>query len=145
MVDKLREYFMEHVTLAQEFKNILADFLGDDATDYTIETIPIEPVLKQYTDGSYLGQLTFQFGSREYYDDSEDQNIDNLDFYERFQQEIEYNNRNGILPDIEGIQSIECLSNGTIQDIENKTAKYVIQMRITYVRDRNDEYNGISL
>lgn len=136
MVDKLRNYFIEHTTLEEGFKNILADFLGDDATDYTIETIPIEPVLRQYADGSYLGQLTFQFGSREYYDNSENQNIDNLGFYERFQQEIEYNNEHGILPDIEGIQSIECLSNGTIQDVENKTAKYIIQMRITYIKDR---------
>lgn len=136
MVDKLRQYFIEHTTLEEGFKNILADFLGDDATDYTIETIPIEPILRQYADGSYLGQLTFQFGSREFYDDSDNQNIENLGFYEKFQQEIEYNNEHGILPNIEGIQSIECLSNGTIQDIENKTAKYIIQMRITYFRDR---------
>ena len=136
MVDKLRDYFIEHTTLEEGFKSILADFLGDDATDYTIETLPIETVLKPYTDGSYLGQLTFQFGSREFYDDSDTQNIDNLGFYERFQKEIEYNNNNGILPDIEGIQSIECLSNGTIQGVENKTAKYVIEMRITYFRDK---------
>ena len=136
MVDKLRDYFIEHTTLEEGFKSILADFLGDDATDYTIETLPIEPILRQYADGSYLGQLTFQFGSREFYDDSDTQNIDNLGFYERFQKEIEYNNNNGILPEIEGIQSIECLSNGTIQDIENKTAKYIIQMRITYFRDK---------
>lgn len=135
MVGKLKEYFLNNVTLAEEFKNILADYLGEEATDYTIETIPIEPVLKQYTDGSYLGQLTFQFGSREYYDDSDKQNIENLDFYEKFQKEIEYNNEHHILPDIEGIQSIECLSNGTIQDVENKTAKYIIQMRITYLKE----------
>ena len=135
MVGKLKEYFLNNVTLAEEFKNILADYLGEEATDYTIETIPIDPVLKQYTDGSYLGQLTFQFGSREYYDDSDKQNIENLDFYEKFQKEIEYNNEHHILPDIEGIQSIECLSNGTIQDVENKTAKYIIQMRITYLKE----------
>lgn len=144
MVDKLRQYFIEHTTLEEGFKNILADFLGDEATDYTIETIPIEPVLRQYADGSYLGQLTFQFGSREFYDNSINQNIDNLGFYERFQQEIEYNNEHGILPEIDGIQSIECLSNGTIQDIENKTAKYIIQMRITYFKDGNN-INEISL
>ena len=135
MVDKIKDYFLQHVTLAEEFKNILADFLGEDATDYTIEPVPIEPVLRQYTDGSYLGQLVFQFGSREYYDDSNDQNIENLDFYEKFQAEIEYNNRNRILPDIDGIQSIECLSNGTIQDVQKGTAKYVIQMRITYLKE----------
>lgn len=135
MIEELKKYFLNKVTLAEEFKNILADFLGDEATDYVIEPIPIEPVLKQYADGSYLGQLTFQFGSREYYDDSNDQNIENLDFYERFQAEIESNNRNHILPNIDGIQSIECLSNGTIQDVQKGTAKYVIQMRITYLKE----------
>jgi len=135
MIEKLKDYFLNKVTLAEEFKNILADFLGEEATDYTIEPIPIEPKERPYCDGGYLGQLTFNFGSREYYDDSNKQNIENLDFYERFYNEIEYNNRHRILPDIEGIQSIECLSNGTIQDVQKGTAKYVIQMKITYLKE----------
>ena len=135
MVEKLKEYFLNHVTLAEEFKNILADFLGEDATDYVIEPVPLDPKQRPYTDGGYLGQLTFNFGSREYYDDSSKQNIENLDFYERFYDEIDYNNRHRILPEIDGIQSIECLSNGTIQDVQKGTAKYVIQMRITYLKE----------
>ena len=134
MVEKIREYFLKHVTLAKEFNNILADFLEDEATTYTIEPVPIEPILTPYADGSALRQFVFHFGSREYYDNSDKQNIENLDFYERFQEEIESNNRKKILPDIEGIQEIECLSNGTIQDVQNGTAKYVIQMRITYLK-----------
>lgn len=134
MVEKIREYFLKHVTLAKEFNNILADFLEDEATTYTIEPVSVEPILTPYTDGSALRQFVFQFGSREYYDNSDKQNIENLDFYERFQEEIESNNKNKILPDIEGIQEIECLSNGTIQDVQNGTAKYVIQMRITYLK-----------
>lgn len=134
MVEKIREYFLKHVTLAKEFNNILADFLEDEATTYTIEPVPVEPTLTPYTDGSALRQFVFHFGSREYYDNSDKQNIENLDFYERFQEEIESNNRKKILPDIEGIQEIECLSNGTIQDVQNGTAKYVIQMRITYLK-----------
>ena len=63
------------------------------------------------------------------------QNINNLGFYEKFQEEIETNNKSGVLPDIKGIQSIECLSNGTIQDVQSGTAKYVIQMRITYEKE----------
>ena len=66
MVDKVREYFLENVTLAKEFDNILADFLGDDATSYSIEPIPVEPVLRQYRDGGSLNQYVFQFGSREF-------------------------------------------------------------------------------
>ena len=135
MVDKIREYFLENVTLVNEFDNILADFLDDDATSYSIEPIPFEPVLRQYRDGGSLNQYVFQFGSREFYDNRVAQNINNLGFYERFQEEIETNNKNGVLPDIKGIQSIECLNNGTIQDVQNGTAKYVIQMRITYEKE----------
>lgn len=135
MIDKLREYFKNNVTLAEEFENILIDFLGESATTYTIEPIPTEQILKQYTDGGSLRQFVFQFGSREFYDNSVAQNIDNLNFYERFQEEIENNNRNGILPDVEGIQTIECLNNGTIQDVQTGTAKYSIQMRIIYLKE----------
>lgn len=135
MIEQIREYFKKNVTLAKEFDNILVDFLGEDATTYTIEPIPVEPVIRQYRDGGSLNQLVFQFGSREFYDNGVAQNIENLDFYEKFQAEIETNNKNGVLPNIKGIQSIECLNNGTIQDVQNGTAKYVIQMRITYEKE----------
>ena len=135
MIEEIRNYFLKNVSLAKEFDNILADFLGDEATSYTIEPIPVEPKLRPYRDGGSLNQYVFQFGSREFYDNSVAQNINNLGFYERFQEEIETNNKNGVLPDIKGIQSIECLNNGTIQDVQNGTAKYVIQMRITYEKE----------
>ena len=135
MIEKIRDYFKSKVTLAKEFDNILVDFLGEDATSYSIEPIPVEPVLKSYADGGSLRQYVFQFGSREFYDNSVAQNINNLGFYEKFQEEIETNNKNGVLPEIIGIQSIECLNNGTIQDVQSGTAKYVIQMRITYEKE----------
>ena len=135
MIEEIRNYFLKNVSLTKEFDNILADFLGDEATSYTIEPIPVEPVLKPYSDGGSLNQYVFQFGSREFYDNSVAQNINNLGFYERFQEEIETNNKNGVLPNIKGIQSIECLNNGTIQDVQNGTAKYVIQMRIIYEKE----------
>lgn len=135
MIEKIRDYFKTKVTLAGEFDNILVDFLGEDATSYSIEPIPVEPVLRQYKDGGSLNQFVFQFGSREFYDNSVAQNINNLGFYEKFQEEIETNNKNGVLPEIKGIQSIECLNNGTIQDVQSGTAKYVIQMRITYEKE----------
>lgn len=135
MIEEIRKYFLENVTLAKEFDNILADFLEDEATSYIIEPIPTEPVLKSYADGGSLNQFVFQFGSREFYDNSVAQNINNLGFYEKFQEEIETNNKNGVLPNIKGIQEIECLNNGTILDVQNGTAKYGIQMRIVYEKE----------
>ena len=135
MVEKIIEYFLENVTLAEEFNNILADFLEEEATTYTIEPVSVEPIIKNYADGGSLNQYVFNFSSREFYDNSKAQNIRNLDFYDRFKSQIEYNNSRRILPDIDGIQSIECLTEGTIQDEENGTAKYAIQMRITYLKE----------
>ena len=63
------------------------------------------------------------------------QNMANTEFYEDFSALIEDNNRKGVLPKIDGIQSIECLNNGTINEDNTDNAKYVIQMRITYYRD----------
>lgn len=135
MVEKLRDYFLEHVQLASEFKNILVDFLGEDATTYTIEPIPVETIDTPYADGGSLRQFIFQFGSREFYDNGVAQNIENLDFYERFKEEIEENNKRHILPDIDGIQSIECTTGGTLDGSESGTAKYVIQMKIKYYKE----------
>ena len=144
MVEKLKEYFLNHVQLATEFKNILVDFLGEEATTYVIEPIPEQEIVTKYADGGSLNQFIFQFGSREFYDDGIAQNIENLGFYEKFKEEIETNNRNGILPDIEGIQTIECTTGGTLDGVESGTAKYIIQMKITYYKDYIKD-NTISL
>ena len=135
MIEKIRQYFIDYVSLAEEYNNILADFLEEDAVNYSIEPIPTEPIVRNYADGSSLNQFVFQFGSREFYDNSIAQNINNLDFYERFERQIEENSNKGILPNIKGIQSIECLNNGTIQNIQDGLAKYAIQMRITYLKE----------
>ena len=140
MIEKIKDYFLQNVNLAEEFNNILADFLDNEQICYSIEPLPVEPVLKLYADGGYLGQYQFYFSSNEYYDNSVAQNIDNLGFYEKFEKQIEYNNNNRILPKIKGIQTIECMSHGTVQDsTQSGMAKYAIQMRITYIKDYNDK------
>lgn len=146
IVKKLKEYFNTKVSLTHDFENILVDFLDKEAVNYTIEPIPTEYILKPYTDGSSLRQFVFQFSSREFYDESVAQQISNLGFYEKFQNEIERNNNRKIWPEIDGIQSIECLNYGTVQDIQTGTAKYSIQMRVIYYQPYDYEKNiNISL
>lgn len=134
MVDKLREYFFS-LGIIDENSNINVDFLSNEPIQYVIEPIPVEPIIKAYKDGGSLRQFVFQFGSREYFGADVIQNMANTEFYEDFSALIEDNNRKGVLPKIDGIQSIECLSNGTINEDNTNNAKYVIQMRITYYKD----------
>lgn len=134
MIDKLRTYFFE-LGIIDENSNINVDFLSNEPIQYVIEPIPVEPIIKPYKDGGSLRQFVFQFGSREYFGADVVQNMANTEFYEDFSALIEDNNRKGVLPKIDGIQSIECLSNGTINEDNTDNAKYVIQMRIIYYKD----------
>lgn len=134
MISKIRQYFFD-LGIIDENSNINVDFLSNEPIEYVIEPIPIEPILRQYADGSSLRQFVFQFGSREYFGADVIQNMRNTEFYEDFSELIEDNNKKGVLPKINGIQSIECLNNGTINEDNTDNAKYVIQMRITYYKD----------
>ena len=134
MISKIRQYFFD-LRIIDENSNINVDFLSNEPIQYVIEPIPVEPIIKPYKDGGSLRQFVFQFGSREYYGADVIQNMKNTEFYEDFSALIEDNNRKGVLPKIDGIQSIECLNNGTINEDNTDNAKYVIQMRITYYKD----------
>ena len=134
MVDKIRTYLFE-LGIIDENSNINVDYLSNEPIQYVIEPIPVEPIIKAYKDGGSLRQFVFQFGSREYFGADVIQNMKNTEFYEDFSALIEDNNKKGVLPKIKGIQSIECLNNGTINEDNTDNAKYVIQMRITYYKD----------
>lgn len=134
MISKIRQYFFE-LGIIDENSNINVDFLSNEPIQYVIEPIPVEPIIKPYKDGGSLRQFVFQFGSREYFGADVIQNMKNTEFYEDFSALIEDNNKKGVLPKIDGIQSIECLNNGTINEDNTDNAKYVIQMRITYYKD----------
>jgi hypothetical protein len=61
----------------------------------------------------------------------------NTEFYEDFSNWIEEQDNEGNLPDIEGIESIECTSTGYAYQTGIDTARYQIQLRITYYKEKN--------
>jgi hypothetical protein len=138
MITEIRD-FIKTLAIVDNFTRINVDYLGEKPTEYVIEPIPTERIIKKYTDGSTLNQYVFQFGSREYYSSDVIENMQISDFYENFEKIINWCNRQKILPNVPGVQSIECLNVGTIQDAGTDTAKYSIQMRITYFRNYNDD------
>ena len=129
--------FHERDTLSEnnivdESCRINVDFLGEEPPEFSIVPIAVDPILKKYIDGSSLRQYQFQLISCNYYGADVMQNIANSTFYENLYNLIEKNNDAGILPKIKGIESIECLNNGAILDVTTNTARYSIQMKITY-------------
>lgn len=122
------------------------DRLGADPIEYTIDTVPCEPIIKEYIDGSSVRQIEFIFGSREKYGQDVMQNIMNSDFYENFACWIEQQDEKRVFPDFgkwRSVSSIEVLTNGYAHDVTSDTSRYQIQLRITYYQDRryNKEEN----
>lgn len=131
MIEKIRQYLID-INIFDEDCRVNVDFLGENPTEFAIEKIPVEPILEPYINGDSLNQFQFQLVSCNDYGADVLQNMSNSLFYENLYNLIEKNNKLKKLPEIKGIQTIECLNNGGIINAEANTARYAIQMRITY-------------
>lgn len=134
MIEKLREYFRE-TGIIDKKNRLNVDFLGENPTEFAIVPIPTERKVPddQYIEGSSLKEYKFRLISCNDYGHDVIQNMYNSSFYEQLCKTIEINNNKRILPKIDGIQSIECLDNGALLGATTNTAKYAIQMKITYL------------
>ena len=133
IVECIRDYILRFPELKDGY--LLVDILGDKPIEYTIETVPCEPVIRKYTDGSCMKQFLFIFASREFFSEDVAQNIENLGFYEKFEDWIKEQNDEGILPDLGDDRepvSIEVLTGGYAFEADTNTARYQIQLRLTY-------------
>lgn len=134
MIDKIRQYLIDNNIIDEEYR-INVDFLGEEPTEFAIVPIAVDPILEKHVDGSSLRQYQFQLISCNSYGADVMQNIANSSFYEKLYSLIESNNNDGTFPDIDGIVSIECLNNGAILDATTNTARYSIQIKITYEKE----------
>lgn len=136
IIESIRDYIYEFPELSENCW-LLIDYLGDKAVEYTVEAVPCDPVYKTYVDGEKVKQFLFVFASREYFSADINTCIDNLHFYEKFEEWIEDNNDAGILPDLDDKipVSIEVLTRGYVLSADEETARYQIQLRLIYEED----------
>ena len=133
-ITKLREYLFDVINTLTIKRNyqINADMLSNDINDYSLDKIPTDSDLEQWIVGNTLKQDTFSFRSRKAYSQDTINNLKNIGFFEQFENIIKSNNDEGILPNIDGIESIECLNCGTLNSIDGTEATFNIQIQITY-------------
>ena len=112
---------------------IKADFLQDDINSYSVDKIPIEKTEEKWIlFGTKICQDTYRFRSRFIYSSDQADELDNVGFWEQFENKIEYNNLHKIWPEIDGIESIECLDRGSLAYADDNTCEMNIQIKITY-------------
>ena len=133
-VTKLREYLFEIIdTLMSDKKyQINANMLSNDINNYSLDKIPTASAVEKWITGLEIHKDIYSFRSRMSYSQDVMDNLINVGFFEMFEDIIYSNNKKGILPKIDGIEEIECLNCGSMNDANTNTCEFDIQLQIKY-------------
>lgn len=136
-ISKLRNYLFNVINTLTENRNyqINANMLSNKVDDYSLDKIPTEKEVEGWIIGHELHKEVYSFRSCKSYSQDAIVNLKKMGFFEQFEYAIEDNNKKGILPDINGIESIECLNCFTMISADGKQAEFDIQIQITYRED----------
>lgn len=139
-IAKLRTYLFGIIDtlVANKKYEINVDWLGDIGA-FSLDKIPTESTIERWITGLEIHKDVFSFRNRKPYSSSQANNLSNIGFFENFENKIKSNNDEGVLPDIDGIESIECLNCGTLNSVDGTEAIFDIQIQITYINNiKND-------
>ena len=136
-ITKLRTYLFKIIdTLLTDNKyQINANMLNSEPNNYSLDKIPTASTVEEWITGTKICRDVYSFRSRVGYSQDTIENLINVGFFEIFEKLISSNNEKGILPNIEGIQSIQCLNCGSMNNANTNTAEFDIQIQITYKED----------
>lgn len=133
-ISKLRTYLfsiIDTLTTDKEYQ-INANMLSKDINNYSLDKIPTASTVEKWINGFTRNRDVYSFRSRSAYSQDVLNNLSNIGFFEKFESVIKSNNKKGVLPEIVGIESVECLNSGTMISSDTNTAEFNIQIQITY-------------
>lgn len=136
IIEALEQFFLDCELLKDGCLRV--DFLGEKPVEYVIETLPCDPIVKRYANGSTVRQYLFAFGSREYYSQERLQNIQNSAFYEKLSDWVEEKDRSETFPELpDGMEAdgLRVVSSGYLFDGSMKNARYQIQLQLLYYKE----------
>ena len=137
-ISKLRTYLFSIIDTLTTDKSyqINANMLDNDINNYSLDKIPTASTVSKWINGVEIHRDVYSFRSRMAYSQDTINNLLNIGFFEKFESIIKSNNKKGILPEINGIQNIECLNCGTMNSADTSTAEFNIQLQITYREEK---------
>lgn len=136
-IDALRTYLLSVIDeMVNDTKyQINADMLSLNVGDYSIDRIPTQPNVNKWIIGTIKKRDLYSFRSRKAYSQDTINNLENIGFFEAFEEKITENNNKQIWPNIEGIEKIECLNTGSMNGATTNSAEFDIQIQITYRKE----------
>lgn len=111
------------------------EYLEESAKNYSIESVPVDPIVKRYMDGTSVRRFSFAFASREAYGRDVVENLANCGFYEEFSDWIYQCSLGRGFPDIgekKEVTKMECSSTPYVFNTDEMTAKYQVEVMLEY-------------
>lgn len=133
IIESVQRFLLTCPQLSEGKLNV--DFLPPEAAAYSVDVVPVNPVIKRYMDGATQRQFLFVLASRTYYGDMIRQQLNNLGFFEKFSDWLETQNRAKNYPDLgdnRTVRKLEVTTSGYVFAPETNTARYQIQCRLEY-------------
>ena len=144
-IEKLRTYLINVINeLKAKWGELNVDYLSSEPNNYSLDKIPTETTVETWITGTELHRDVYSLRSRMNYSADTMSNIENVGFFERFENKIFKNNWEKNLPDIDGIQSIRCLNCASVRMANTNTCEFNIQIQIEY-RVSNTDTPYVSL
>ena len=136
-ITNLRTYLFNIIDeiIGNDDYQINIDMLSDDINNYSLDKIPVQSTVETWITGFEIHRDVYAFRSRMAYSQDVMENLANAGFFEIFEGIIKNKNKKGELPEIDGIESIECLNCGSMVDNTTNTCMFQIQLQIVYTYD----------
>ena len=132
-IAKLRDYLISVIdSLTTEDFSLNADMLSNEPDSYSIDKVPMNTQSIKDVLGNVTCIEEYLFRSRRDYSQDTINNLENIGFFEKFEYKINSNNKKGILPNIDNIISIRCISCGALSYADTETAEFESRIQIEY-------------
>ena len=105
ITEKIRDYLEEYPGLSGGVMHV--DWLPESARYYSLESVPCEPVLKEYMDGSSRRQFQFNLASSMFYSPDVENQVENMEWFESFDSWIQTQNLFRRLPDLGDVNQLK--------------------------------------
>lgn len=144
IIDGIKEYIATCPLIKDMGKKLKVDFLSEGNRSFSIEPVPVNPLIRKYVNGSSEMRYVFLFTAKFVYSQEKQMNIENSTFFEDFANWIENNNNKRIFPTLpKGCKASEILvtSSGYLFGISSdmKTGRYQIQITLNYDKEENND------
>jgi hypothetical protein len=133
----LRQYMFGilDTLLTNNTYQVNANFLSPDVNNYSLDRLPVQPIAENWIIPTKKFREVYEFRSRNTYGMEVAENIKNIGFFEELENKIYSNNKEGVLPEIEGIESIQCLNCGSLNIANTQDCVLSVQIQIEYLKE----------